>query len=146
MGMTVETLANLDLAYAPPYNSSLDILHHLANLVLNKMAGRIQGLKPKEVKEKLDKNGDFTLLDVRSRGEFKAARIESPQTRLLPQSRLRQEMQDLPKDKEIVMMCHRGVRAYQAACTLKGAGMKDVKFMEGSLACWCDDVVGEPPL
>ncbi len=145
MGMTVDTLANLDLAYAPPYNSSLDILHHLANLVLNKMAGRIQGLKPKEVKEKLDKNGDFTLLDVRSRGEFKAARIESPQTRLLPQSRLRQEMQDLPKDKEIVTMCHRGVRAYQAACTLKGAGMKDVKFMEGSLACWCDDVAGEPP-
>ena len=146
MGMTVDTLANLDLAYAPPYNSSLDILHHLANLVLNKMAGRIQGLKPKEVKEKIDKNEDFTLLDVRSRGEFEATRIESPQTRLLPQSSLRQEMHDLPKDKEIVVMCHRGSRAYQATCTLKGAGMKDVKFMEGSLVCWCDDVVGKPPL
>ncbi|MGA2367335.1 MAG: FAD-dependent oxidoreductase [Dehalococcoidia bacterium] len=146
MGMTVDTLANLDLAYAPPYNSSLDILHHLANLVLNKMAGRIQGLKPKEVKEKMDKNEDFTLLDVRSSGEFEATRIESPQTRLLPQPRLREKIKDLPKDKEIVAMCRRGSRAYQAACTLKGAGMKDVKFMEGSLICWCDDMVGEPPL
>jgi NADPH-dependent 2,4-dienoyl-CoA reductase/sulfur reductase-like enzyme/rhodanese-related sulfurtransferase len=146
MGMTVDTLANLDLAYAPPYNSSLDILHHLANLVLNKIAGRIQGIKPKKVKEKIDKKEDFTLLDVRSRGEFQTARIESPQTCLLPQSRLRQEIQTLPKDKEIVVMCHRGSRAYQAACTLKGAGMKDVKFMEGSLTCWCDDVVGKPPL
>jgi NADPH-dependent 2,4-dienoyl-CoA reductase/sulfur reductase-like enzyme/rhodanese-related sulfurtransferase len=146
MGMTVDTLANLDLAYAPPYNSSLDIPHHLANLVLNKMAGRIQGLKPKEVKEKIDKNEGFTLLDVRSRGEFQTTRIESPQTELLPQPRLREKMQDLPKDKEIVVMCRRGSRAYQAACTLKGAGMKDVKFMEGSLTCWCDDVVGKPPL
>ncbi|MGA9047853.1 MAG: FAD-dependent oxidoreductase [Dehalococcoidia bacterium] len=146
MGMTVDTLANLDLAYAPPYNSALDVLHHLSNLVLNKIAGRIQGLKPKEVKEKMDKNEDFTLLDVRSRGEVEATRIESDQTQFLPQTRLREKIKEVPKDKEIVTMCRRGVRAYQAACTLKGSGLKDVKFMEGSLTCWCDDVVGKPPL
>ncbi len=146
MGMTVDTLADLDLAYAPPYNSALDVLHHLANLVLNKIAGRIEGLKPREVKAKMDRNEDFILLDVRSPGEFKAARIESPQTQLLPQPRMREQMQELPKDKEIVTICRRGSRAYQAACTLKGAGMKNVKLMEGSLTCWCEDIVGEPPV
>ena len=146
MGMTVDTPANLDLAYAPAYNSALDVLHHLSNLVPNKIARRRQGLKPKEVKEKMDKNEDFTLLDVRSRGEVLANRIESDQTQFLPQTRLREKIKEVPKDKEIVTMCRRGVRAYQEACTLKGSGLKDVKFMEGSLTCWCKDLVGKPPL
>lgn len=45
MGMTVDMLANLDLAYAPPYNNALDILHHTANLVINKIEGRTQTIK-----------------------------------------------------------------------------------------------------
>jgi NADPH-dependent 2,4-dienoyl-CoA reductase/sulfur reductase-like enzyme/rhodanese-related sulfurtransferase len=146
MGMTADTLSDLDLAYAPPYNSALDVLHHLANLVRNKLAGRIVGIKPAEVKEKLDKKEDFVLLDVRSRPEWESTRIEAPQALLLPQPKLSDDMDKLSKDKEIVVMCRRGSRAYQACCSLKGAGFKDVKFMEGSLTCWCDDVCGKPIL
>ncbi|MCX6004670.1 MAG: FAD-dependent oxidoreductase [Chloroflexi bacterium] len=145
MGMTVDTLCDLDLAYAPPYNSALDVLHHLANLVRNKLEGRTTGIKPAEVKEKLDKKEDFVLLDVRSRPEWESTRIEAPQTLLLPQPKLSEDMNRLPH-KEIVVMCRRGGRAYQAACTLKSAGFQDVKFMEGSLTCWCDEVCGKPIL
>lgn len=145
-GMTVDTLSNLDLAYAPPYNSALDILHHAANLVSNKIEGRTEGIKPSEVKDKLDNNEDFILLDVRSRSEWDSTRIEAPQVKLLPQPELYQEMGNLPKDKEIIVLCRRGTRAYQAACALKGAGIKDVKFMEGSLTCWCNEVHGKPIL
>ncbi|MDD5311965.1 MAG: FAD-dependent oxidoreductase [Dehalococcoidia bacterium] len=146
MGMTVDILSDLDLAYAPPYNTALDVLHHLANLVRNKLAGRTTGVKPADVKDRLDKKEDFVLLDVRSRPEWEATRIEAPQALLLPQPKLPEEMDKLPRDKEIVVMCRRGGRAYQACCTLKGAGFKDVKFMEGSLTCWCDDVCGRPVL
>jgi len=146
MGMTVDALSDLDLAYAPPYNSALDVLHHLANLVRNKRAGRTVGVMPAEVKQKLDKNEDFVLLDVRSRREWESTRIEAPQTLLLSQPKLPEEMDKLSKDKEIVVMCLRGSRAYQACYTLKGAGFKDVKFMEGSLTCWCDEVCGKPIL
>ncbi len=38
--------------------------------------------------------------------------------------------------KEIVVMCRRGVRAYQAQRILDGAPFPDVKFMEGSLEAW----------
>jgi len=145
-GMTVDTLADLDLAYAPPYNSALDVLHHAANLVRNKLEGRTQGIKPSAVKEKLDKKEDFVLLDVRSKPEWEATRIEAPQVRLLPQPELYKGMEELPEGKEIVVTCHTGGRAYQAACTLKGAGFQDVKFMEGSLTCWCDEVCGKPVL
>lgn len=144
MGMKVDALANLDLCYAPPYNSALDGLHHLANLVLNKMAGIVQGIRPAEVKEKLDKKDDFVLLDVRSHLENESVRLEAPQVQLIPLPSLTKNIEKLAKDKEIVIMCRRGGRAYQASCTLKGENFKDVKVMEGSLTCWCDDVVGTP--
>jgi rhodanese-related sulfurtransferase len=144
MGMTVDMLASLDLCYAPPYNSALDGLHHLANLIRNKMSGMVVGISPAGVKEKLDKKEDFVLLDVRSHMENEAVRLEAPQVSLIPLPSLTKNIEKLPKDKEIVVMCRRGSRAYQASCTLKGEGFKDVKVMEGSLTCWCDAVIGTP--
>jgi NADPH-dependent 2,4-dienoyl-CoA reductase/sulfur reductase-like enzyme/rhodanese-related sulfurtransferase len=143
MGMTVDMLANLDLAYAPPYNGALDVLHHAANLAINKIDGRTQSLKPAEVKEKLEKDSNFMLLDVRSHMEAEHVRLEKPQEFLLPQPKLISEIDKLPRDKEIVVTCRRGGRAYQSACILKGAGFKHVKFMEGGITCWCDKVEGK---
>ncbi len=142
--MTIDQLADLDLAYAPPYNSALDVLHHAANLVRNKLDGTAETLKPAEVKEKIDNKEDFVLLDVRGKGEYDTTRLEATQMKLIPQPELYQNLNQVPKDKEVVVMCRRGGRAYQAACTLKAEGCKDVKFMEGSLSCWCDEVCGKP--
>jgi len=146
-GMTVDTLADLDLAYAPPYNTALDVLHHAANLVRNKLEGRTEGISPATAKKKIASDDDFVLLDVRSKYESDQTWLEAPQTQLLPQPKLYDDMDKLDKNKETVVMCLRGSRAYQACCTLKGAGFKDTKFVEGSLTCWCtDDICGEPVL
>jgi rhodanese-related sulfurtransferase len=84
------------------------------------------------------------LLDVRSKYEADQSWLEAPQTQLMPQHKLYEDMDKLDKAKETVVMCRRGGRAYQACCNLKNAGFKDVKFVEGSLTCWCsDDVCGE---
>jgi len=145
--MTVDTLADLDLAYAPPYNTALDVLHHAANLVRNKLEGRTTGISPAAVKKKIAGGDDFVLLDVRSKFENDNTWLEAPQVQLLPQPKLYDDMDKLNKDTETVVVCRRGGRAYQACCTLKGAGFKDVKFVEGSLTCWgADDVCGEPVL
>jgi rhodanese-related sulfurtransferase len=146
MGMTVDMLADLDLAYAPPYNTALDALHHAANLVRNKMEGRIASIRPAGLKKKLDEKQDFVLLDVRGHGEHEATSIDAPQVKLIPQPVLTKNLEDLPRDKEIVAMCLLGTRAYQSACILKGQGFKDVKFLEGSLTCWCYEVQSEPVL
>ena len=147
MGMTVDTLADLDLAYAPPYNSALDVLHHTANLLRNKLEGRTVGISPASAKKKIADGDDFVLLDVRSKFENDTTWMEAPQLKLLPQPKLYDEMDNLDKDGETVIICRRGGRAYQACCTLKGAGFNDVKFVEGSLVCWGEDgVCGEKVL
>jgi NADPH-dependent 2,4-dienoyl-CoA reductase/sulfur reductase-like enzyme/rhodanese-related sulfurtransferase len=135
-GATVDDLANIDLAYAPPYNSALDPLHNAANVIRNKQTGYARALSPVEVENKLQRGDDFILLDVRSPGEWEAYRIEAPQARLLPLRELRRRLDEVPKDVEIVTFCQTSVRAYQAQRILDGAGFKDVKFMDGSIASW----------
>ena len=135
-GAGVDTLANIDLAYAPPYNSAMDPLHHAANVIRNKEDGRAPSLTPQQVKEKIDKKEDFILLDVRSRMEWESQHIPVPQARLLPLPELFQRIDELPKDKEIVIFCRTSGRAYQAQRILMGAGYNNVKFMDGSILGW----------
>ncbi len=142
-GATVNDLANIDLAYAPPYNSALDPLHNAANVIRNKQSGYARALTPVEVENKLQSGDDFILLDVRSPGEWEAYRIETPQSRLLPLRELRRRLDELPKDAEIVTFCQTSVRAYQAQRILDGAGFKDVKFMDGSIASWPYEISAE---
>jgi len=133
---TVDDLANTDLSYAPPYNSALDPLHNAANVIRNKQAGYARALTPMEVESKFRSGVDFIFLDVRSPAEWDTQRIEAPQTRLLPLRELRRKLDKLPRDAEIVIFCHSSVRAYQAQRILDGAGFKNVKFMDGSIAAW----------
>jgi len=133
---TADDLANTDLAYAPPYNSALDPLHNAANVIRNKRSGYARALTPMEVEHKLKSGDDFIFLDVRSPGEWEAFRIEAPQSRLLPLRELRRKLDKLPRDAEIVIFCHSSVRAYQAQRILDGAGFKNIKFMDGSIAAW----------
>jgi NADPH-dependent 2,4-dienoyl-CoA reductase/sulfur reductase-like enzyme/rhodanese-related sulfurtransferase len=145
LGAKVGDLANLDLGYAPPYNSAMDPLHHAANVIRNKQAGYARTLTPQEVKTKLDKNEKFVLLDVRSPAEWQAQRIEAPQVKLLPLPELRQKLGELSKDGEIVALCRTSIRAYQAQRILTGAGFKNVSFMDGSITAWPYATTSSPP-
>jgi NADPH-dependent 2,4-dienoyl-CoA reductase/sulfur reductase-like enzyme/rhodanese-related sulfurtransferase len=135
-GANVDNLANLDLAYAPPYNSAMDPLHNAANVIRNKARGDAPSLSPQQVKEKMVNNEDFILLDVRSQMEWNALRIPAPQLKLIPLPELRKRLDELPPEKEIITMCAASIRAYQALRILVGAGYKNVKFMDGSMQVW----------
>ncbi len=146
LGATADDLANIDLGYAPPYNSAMDPLHNAANVIRNKRAGYARGITAQEVKNKLDKGEKFVLLDVRSNEEWQAQHIEAPQVKLLPLTELRSRMGELNKDDEIVIFCRTSIRSYQAERMLEGAGFKNVQFMDGSLSAWPYETVTSPPL
>jgi rhodanese-related sulfurtransferase len=140
-GANVEALAELDLAYAPPYNSAMDPLHNAANIIRNKLSGHAAGLGPVEVKKKIDNGDDFVLLDVRTNFEFIEGRIDARQLKHIPLPELRARIDELSRDSEIVIYCHRSVRAYQALRILAGAGFKNVKFIDGSIVTWPYELV-----
>lgn len=140
-GADIEEMANFDLSYAPPYNSAMDPLHVAANVVRNKLSGLANALTPMEVKAKIDNNEDFILLDVRTAPELLNSRIEAGQVKHIPLGELRTRLTEIPSDADIVIFCHRSVRAYQAQRILTGAGFQNVKFMDGSIASWPYELV-----
>jgi len=144
-GATVDELANLDLAYAPPYNSAVDPLHDAANVIRNKHAGYAKTLTPMEINNKIKQGDDFVFLDVRSSSEWESNRIEAPQVRLIPLNELRKSLDVLPKEMEIVTFCQTSRRAYQAQRILDGAGFKNVKFMDGSIDAWPYEISSNEP-
>jgi rhodanese-related sulfurtransferase len=141
-GGTLDALANLDLGYAPPYNTAMDPVHSAANTIRNNISGMAEPLSLAQLKARLDSAEDFVLLDVRAQKEWDTWRIEGEQVRLIPQNILLSRLAELPKDKPIVTTCRGGTRAYQAALMLKRAGFKDVKFAEGCLIAWPYDCFG----
>ncbi len=143
-GLDAEAVANLDLAYAPPFNSAIDPVHHAANVIRNKVSGLARTLSPAEVKAKLDGQDDFIFLDVRTRREWERVRIPDRRLVLIPIEELRRRAGELAKDREIIVSCQTSIRAYAAQRILDGLGFRDVKFLDGSIATWPYELDREP--
>jgi phage shock protein E len=76
------------------------------------------------------------LLDVREPDEWDAYHI--PNTTLIPLGQLEQRLNELPRDREIVVVCHSGNRSKQGATILLQNGFTQVSSMEGGLIGWND--------
>ncbi len=135
-GATVDDIASYDLAYAPPFSPALDNIIVSAHIAQNKIDGVTKSISPMEVKSKIDNNEDFILLDVRSPQEYEQLRIDDPRVVLIPLGKLRESLDKLDKNKEIITFCKISLRGYEAQRILEGAGFTKVKFLDGGIACW----------
>ena len=131
---TADQLSQLDLAYAPPYSAAMDNLIVAADILKNKLAGHGRGISPHEVKRKFDDGDDFILLDVRSPAEHGEVGIEG--AKLIPLGMLREKLDELPRDKEIIAFCKVSLRGYEAQKILDAAGFENTKFMDGGILAW----------
>jgi len=131
---TVDALSKLDLGYAPPFATAMDPIITAANVVKNKLEGRVVGISPAAVKEKIDRSEEFILLDVRNYDEYAEGAL--PDAVLVPLHELKNRLGEIPKQKEIVVFCEVGIRAYLACLELQAHGYKNVKLMDGSITAW----------
>jgi len=140
-GGTIDDLFDIDLSYAPPYNSPIDNVAIAANSVMNKLAGKFKGISSLEVKELMG-NGKTIFLDVRSPEEYQQIRLANcPTMQSIPLGQLRTRCHELDKDTEVVALCKISLRGYEAEGILEGAGFKNVKVLEGGIVSWpyeCD--------
>ena len=136
LGGTVQDLFDIDLSYAPPYNSPIDNLAAAAMSAMNKLTGKFKGISPVEAKAKLT-DAKTVLLDVRTPDECKQIRIgDCSNIKYIPLGQLRSRLQELGKDGEILAFCKISVRGYEAQCILEGEGFENVKVIEGGIVAW----------
>jgi len=130
-GLTVHDLADLELAYAPPFGSAKDPVNLAGMAAQNVLNGDVALAQWSEVSS-LDPNVTL-VLDVCSDDERKSGHI--PGSMHIPLHQLRQRLSELPTDKEIVVSCRSGQRSYFAARILAQRGFQ-VRNLAGSYRTW----------
>ena len=90
-----------------------------------------------ELKEKKDRNEDFTLLDVREPHEYQISNIDGE---LIPLDDLPGRTDELDKEKEIVVMCRTGGRSANACRFLEKKGFKNVSNLVGGVNAWAKEI------
>ncbi len=125
--LTVEDLPELEFTYAPPFGSAKDVVNMAGYTALNIMEKIAETIQLHEL-DQARQDGAY-LVDVRTNDEFKKGSI--PGFVNLPLNELRNHMDDLPKNKDIILSCHSGQRSYIAQRMLLQNGFK-VKNLDGS--------------
>ncbi len=133
-GFTVDQLAELDLAYAPPFGAAKDPVIIAGMVASNVVHGRSRTVTPQELAAELAAPAPPFVLDVRTPGEHRAARIEGALN--VPVDALRGQLERIPKDRPIVVHCGVGYRAYVAEKILRQCGFADVRNLTGGMAAW----------
>jgi len=86
-----------------------------------------------ELKRALDRDSAMGV-DVREPDEFRYERIAGSVN--IPQNLLSEQIASLPKNKDIFIFCHTGIRSEQAAQMLRSKGYSNVRLVEGGIAAW----------
>ncbi len=132
MGGTVNDLTEVEHAYAPPFSSSKDPVNIIGFTAENVLLGRSDHTKWSELKEIFDtKSSDYTLLDIRTIDERELHPISG--TLNMDKSDVRTNLNKIPRDKKIIILCSGGLRAYLTERILKQEGFKNVSILSGGL-------------
>ena len=93
-----------------------------------------------ETMKMLRENKKFTLLDIRTKGEHAVISIGLKNSIYIPIKDLfkKENLDKLPTNQTIVLVCHSGTRATLAAIGLKQIGIKNTRVLKGGLVALAD--------
>ncbi len=126
-GLRAPELAELELAYAPPFNSAKDPVNYLGMIAENILSGITTPTDADALPE------TALILDVREPGE--TARGTIPGAYTIPLSQLRNRLSELDPSRPIVVCCQVGLRGYIAERILKQHGLT-ASNLSGGYATW----------
>ncbi len=122
----VDELFHLDLAYAPPFSTTKDPVHYTGMILDN----AINNARPIITSNKLDDIGEIQLIDARSNSDY-TSKGTVKNAKNVPHAKLRNEMENLDKNKPTVVFCNKGVTGNAAQNILLGNGFEEVYNLSG---------------
>lgn len=101
-------------------------------------------MEPEELAAALDTEDPPFLLDVRELHEWEIGNLGHRGAVLVPYGKVPDHLEELPKDRKLVVFCHVGVRSALVAQELRRRGFEDVANLRGGYLAWVNRV--EPGL
>jgi NADPH-dependent 2,4-dienoyl-CoA reductase/sulfur reductase-like enzyme/rhodanese-related sulfurtransferase len=129
-GITAPELADLELAYAPPFGSAKDAINMLGYIAENIMSGLLETAQWSEIDDFADRG--FQLVDVRTASEYAAGNI--PGAMSMPVDEIRSRIAELT-NKDVLVNCQVGQRGHTATMLLKELGFNAVN-LDGGYLTW----------
>ena len=132
-GADLADISNLEVAYAPPFASAMDIVNSAANNLENIIEGRHEPIDVIDFLESF-KKGEIRVLDVRSNvqsGPF----VEKYGDRWIniPQEELCNRVDEVPGDEPLLLICGSGPRSYESQLLLRHCGIKNTRNIQGGV-------------
>jgi len=124
-------------------NDNLPVDEVVATIIAAQDADQQMQISAEELAERLRAGDQIPLIDVRSREEWEAVHIDG--ATFFTQELMQEMMSEWPKDREIVFVCHHGVRSLDAASYFAGHGFEHVRSMTGGIDAWSVEVDPELP-
>ena len=133
---SLEDIANLEVSYTPPFAAAMDVVNSVANVAANVLEKRLNTMTSDTFSAKWEarQSNKMLVVDVRPAGTGAEIEAKYPENwRCLPLEKLAEACKDLPRDRELVIMCNVGQRSYDAqmelacrdiACTHVQGGMQ----------------------
>ena len=128
--ITAPELADLELAYAPPFGSAKDPVNMLGYMAENVISGLIETAQWSQIEEFRDKG--YELIDVRTEAEFDRGTI--PGAINMPVDSIRERKSELT-NKNLLVTCQVGQRGHTASLLLKELGFNAVN-LDGGYLLW----------
>ncbi len=126
-GAKASDLAELELAYAPPFSSAKDPVNMAGFMIENILDGSVKNFYFDEIDE-LKKDGNIEFIDLRTENEFSRGTIEG--FRNIPLDSLRERLGEIDKNKKVYVTCQVGLRGYVGSRILEQNGF-DVYNLTG---------------
>ena len=121
---TIQEMLDSELSYAPPYGSAKDGVNILGMHADNILKGLVKPAFMEDLKDSL-------LVDVREKPFFDAETIDGAIN--IPTSQMRERLNEIPKDKKIVLFCNTGFQSYVASRILLQKGYTEVFSLSGGI-------------
>ena len=119
-------------------NDELNVDEVIEHIVASDEADRAMQIEPIALSEKLAEGAGLNLLDIRTREEFDAVKIDCAQ--LFTQEFMQEILSHWSREDLVVIYDHRGDKAMDAAAYFQGHGFNQVKVLRGGIDAWCVEV------
>lgn len=132
---TVDEISNLEVSYAPPFASAMDVVNAAANAADNVLAGRLTPVSPEEFL-KLWKNraeNNIFFIDSRPSRAGEAVQAREPDWHAISLEDIHTRWKEVPKDRKVALICNTGLRSYDALLVLARHGITNVVQSMGGM-------------
>ena len=119
-------------------NDNLDVDEVLEHIMTSEAADRALQIEPRELADRMGHGEKAYLLDVRTREEYNAVKIDG--AHLFTQEMMQEILSKWPRENLVVVYDHQGTRSMDAAAYFQGQGFENVKSLRGGIDAWSVEV------